>query len=274
MLKKVLAYLFFFLTISTLSYAGGINYLAGAQQMGLSYSAITQISHWGTFYNQAALSGIDKFSFGFYAERKFGIKSLNSGALSMAYPLKGVGTIGVSFYQFSNGSHFSQQKYGLALSRNFGDQVSAGLQLDAFNTHIQEYGSDWQVVAEAGLAFDLSEKIQTGIHVFNPSARSWEVNGKRETPPTANLGAAYQFSDKATWHLAVEKSISYDTRFKSGLTYNPLPALQIQAGIATAPTSYSFGIQYQWEWLTINMAFNFHQRLGMTPALSTNYTSQ
>ncbi len=272
MLKKGFTYLLFFILVSPFSHGGGINYLAGSQQMGLSYAAITQSSHWATFYNQSELSRIEQFSLGFYAERKFGIKALNAGAFSMAYPIDGVGAIGLSFYQFSNGPQFSQQKYGLALSRSFGDKVSAGLQFDAFNTHIQEYGSEWDIIAEAGLSVKLNDQIKTGIHVFNPTAQKWKANGKRETPPTANLGTAYQFSDKATWHLAVEKSISYNTRFKSGLTYNPVSALQLQAGIATAPTSYSFGVQYQWEWLIINMAFNFHQRLGMTPALSTNYT--
>jgi len=185
-----------------------------------------------------------------------------------------VGTVGLSFYQFSNGPYFSQQRYGLVLSRQFGEHVAAGLQFDAFNTHIREYGSEWQLIAEAGLLFTLSDRIETGIHIFNPTAQDWQAGGRQEIPPTANVGAAYHFSDKATWHLAVEKSISYNTRLKSGVAYNPVKALQLQVGISTAPVSYAFGIRYRWKWLSINLAFDFHQKLRMTPALGTNYSKR
>ena len=261
----------FVISIGQPTYAGGLNYLAGSRQAGLSYAAITSSTHWATFYNQAGLAGVDKFSFGLTAERKFGLKSLNAGALSLAIPVKNAGTIGLSVYQFSHGSYYNQQKYGLAFSRKFGENVSAGLQFDAFNTHIREYGSRWLITGEAGLLFQPDENIEVGLHVMNPTAQGDGNNFDDIAPPTGNLGASYRFSQKATWYMAVEKNVKHTPRFKSGLAYNPLDKLQLQAGIATEPLNYSFGIRYRWQWLTVNLAFSFHQQLGMTPYLGTNY---
>ncbi len=266
--------LFLLLSLSCQILAGGKNYGAGGKYNALSQSGITITDHWANFYNQAALAELENLRFGIYAERKFGIESLNAGALSIAYPINDIGTVGISFHQFSNGPYFGQQKYGLAISRSFGENLSAGLQFDAFNTFIREYGNEWQIMGEASLLFRLNDKIKTAIHVFNPTAQGWEAGGKKETPPTFNLGASYKFSEKVAWHLAFEKSISYDTRFKSGLTYSPVEKLQLQTGVSTAPFSYSFGLRYRWKWLTVNLNFDFHQTLGITPALSTNYIQQ
>lgn len=253
------------------AFSQATDFKAGSQYVGLSQAAVTQSSHWATFYNQAALSGVDQLAFGFYAERKFGLKHLNSGAISLAYPFKKWGTVGFSFYQFSHGNGYSQQKYGLALSRSFGENVSAGIQFDAFNTFIREYGSQWEILGEASLLFKLNEQMKAGLHVFNPTSRNWDSEHKKESPPAVNPGLSYQFSEKATLHLAVNKRIAYATRLKAGLSYSPVESLQLQAGVRSDPISYAFGVRYQWRWLMVNMAFRFHGQLGMTPALSTNY---
>lgn len=254
--------------------AGGVNYPAGSRQAGLSFSAITAGSPWAAFYNQASLARLEDFRFGIMAERKFGIQSLDAGAVSAAYPIHKLGTVAVSFYQFSNGEAYNQQKYGLALSRSFGERLAIGMQFDAFSRSIKEFEQDWHLTGEVGFQFKLDEQLTAGLHVFNPVGVNQEENFNKLTPPTGTIGVGYEFSDKAELHLATQQNIQHSTRFRAGIAYQPIQSLELQAGIATAPLNYSFGLGYTWKWLNINLSFGFHRNLGQTPYLSTNYQPQ
>jgi hypothetical protein len=254
--------------------AGGINYPAGSRQAGLSFAAITANSPWATFYNQAALARLDQLQFGLMAERKFGIQALEAGALSAAYPIDNIGTVALSFYQFSNGEAYTQQKYGLALSRAFGDRIAIGMQFDAFSRSITEFEQSWHVTGEVGFQFKLNEELSAGFHVFNPVGVNREENFKALTPPTGTLGLGYQFSDKAELHVATQQNIQHPLRFRAGIGYKPVENLELQTGIATEPLNYSVGIGYEWKWLRLNLSFQFHKELGNTPYLGANYQPQ
>jgi hypothetical protein len=256
------------------AYSGGVNYPAGSRQAGLAFSAITARSPWATFYNQASLARLEKFRFGVMAERKFGIQSLDAGAFSAAYPFEKLGTVAISFYQLSNGGAYTQQKYGLALSRAFGERLAIGMQFDAFSRSIQEFDQEWHFTGEVGFQFKLNERLTAGLHVFNPVGVNQEEDFTELTAPTGTVGLGYQFSDKAELHLATQQDLQHSTRFRAGIAYQPLESLEVQAGIATAPLNYSFGLGYQWKWLKINLSFGFHRNLGQTPYLSTNYQPQ
>jgi hypothetical protein len=254
--------------------SGGINYPAGSRQAGFSFAAITTNSPWATFYNQAALARLDQLQFGLMAERKFGIQALEAGAISAAYPIDKIGTVALSFYQFSNGEAYTQQKYGLALSRAFGDRIAIGMQFDAFSRSITEFEQSWHITGEVGFQFKLNEELTAGFHVFNPVGVNREENFKALTPPTGTLGLGYRFSDKAELHLATQQNIQHPLRFRAGIGYKPVENLELQTGIATEPLNYSVGIGYEWKWLRLNISFQFHQELGNTPYLGANYHPQ
>ena len=256
------------------AHSGGINYPAGSRQAGLAFSAITAQSPWATFYNQASLARLEDFRFGVMAERKFGIQSLDAGAFSAAYPFEELGTVAVSFYQLSNGGAYTQQKYGLALSRAFGERLAIGMQFDAFSRSIQEFEQDWHLTGEVGFQFKLDEQLTAGLHVFNPVGVNQQEDFNSLSPPTGTIGVGYEFSDEAEIHLATQQNIQHATRFRAGLGYQPIENLELQAGIATAPLNYSFGLGYRWKWLDLNLSFGFHRNLGQTPYLSTNYQPQ
>lgn len=261
----------FILGYAVIAKGQGTHFLAGGRSLGLAHSTVVLSSHWGTFHNQAGLADVQDFSVGLFAERKFGIESLNSGAISIALPVEGLGTFGASLYQFANGRYFYQQRYGLAYSRKFGKKVSAGVQFDAVNVFFREFGNMWQVLGEAGIQFKPVEKLKLGVHVYNPTATEWKQPSGERLPTVFRAGAGYQFTEKFLWLAELEKNTIWDLRFKSGIEYKPIEALSIQGGVATQPVNYSIGIGYRWNWLKVNAAFLFHQRLGGTPGLEANY---
>lgn len=182
-----------------------------------------------------------------------------------------MGTFGLSIYQFANGRYFHQQQYGLAYSRKFGERVSAGIQFNALNYFFREFGNQWQVIGEAGLQFKPAENLKIGFHVYNPTATEMDDPSGERLPTVFRAGAGYQVSPKFLWLAEVEKNTVWDYRFKSGIEYQPTEQLSIQGGVATKPVNYSLGLGYQFQWLKVNAGFQFHQRLGGTPSLETNY---
>lgn len=251
--------------------AGGENFPAGSRFAGLAHAALTLPDHWATFHNQAALAELQSFSVGFYAQRKFSIKELNAGAISVVKPFKNVGTFGLSFYQFNNSNFFYQQRYGLTYARSFGDRVSAGIQFDAFNTFVRETGNQWDVLAEAGLLFHISEKVDLAAHVFNPTNQQFASYQDEPYPTVFRLGTGFDFSEKLTWLVEGEKPIEQDLSIKNGLEYHPGNNFHLRGGFATKPLKYHFGLGFDFNNFRIDIAFSIHQKLGFTPNLGTNY---
>lgn len=226
---------------------------------------------WSVFHNQAGLAEVDGLAAGLFVEREYGIKELNAGAFTCIYGMKELGSIGLSFHQFNFGSLYSQQKFALALAKNLGKKVSAGIQLNAVRLDIDEYGNTTKLVPEAGLLFDLTHDLKLGVHVYNPAAQKFSDYQNEKIPTIFSIGTGYNFSQQLLWTIEAEKSTSEKISFKSGLEYKVDNKFFLRAGAASNPVIFAFGLGFNLKHLQVNIAFDVHQVLGVTPYVDLNY---
>jgi hypothetical protein len=189
-MRKLFTFLLFINCFRLLAWTD--NFGAGARSAGLSNASVTLTDIYAAQNNQAGLAGIKKISGAFFYENKFLVRDLSFKGACAAVPVKS-GVLGISVNSFG-GKNYSENKFGLAYSRNFGEAISAGVQMNYLGTFIGEgYGKSNAFAVEAGIQARLIKQLFIGAHIFNPNrAKIADYNNERAST-IMKLGLRYQF---------------------------------------------------------------------------------
>ena len=192
------------------SFSGNDNYNIGGRFAGMGNTSVSISGLWSVHFNQAGLAFIDNSIVGISYENRFLMQGLGVKGLAAAIPI-GAGAFGLEINSFGY-TKYSENKYGLAYSRKLSDNFSAGIQMDYIQTHIAEnYGSKGIFVMEAGIQAHLTDKLNIGSHIYNPTRTKLatfvvdSIHNYSEFAPTIMaLGLDYTFSTKLIVALDVE----------------------------------------------------------------------
>ncbi|MFT4760773.1 MAG: long-subunit fatty acid transport protein [Paraglaciecola sp.] len=266
-MKLLLITVSFFLCIPLFS-QNGAPPNAGARGTAMGNASVAFDDLNGGLANQAALANLEGIQAGIFAEQRFLIADLNSFSGIFALPTNS-GTFGLAINYFGF-SAYNEQKIGVAYARKFSEKVSVGAQIDYLNTSIEEYGNKGVVTFELGLQFELSKELRFGTHIYNPIRSS--VNLEDNLPTIFKIGAAYTPADNLVVAAEIEQDLEYDSRFKMGIEYGFLEALDLRVGIQSNPTSLTFGLGLNIkENFFLDFASAYHQVLGFSPSIGIIY---
>ncbi|MEX0968272.1 MAG: hypothetical protein WD077_13610 [Bacteroidia bacterium] len=240
-----------------------------AYTAGLAGSSLGSEDHWAALQNQAMLSEAEGFSAGLSTFRLYGLAELTGGAMAAAIPVKEVAVIGANATFFGN-QYFTQYRVGLTGARKFG-KVRAGLQINWMTSNWQGYGSESTIYAEAGLAYQVEERLIIAAHISNPALYGTTPEEVPMVPMKFNGEGRYEFSETMRLMAGIEKSMGYPARGRVAFSYKPAQKLELYAGILTSPANSSFGLNYALNKLRLDLSFSLHQQLGLTPYLTLNY---
>lgn len=245
----------------------------GARSSGLSGSSVTLFDVWSVFNNQAGLARVNSISAGLYYENRFLVKSLSAGSFAFALPTNN-GTFGLSVYSFGT-LGYRESKYGLAYGRSLGEKLNVGLQINYLSTVLPEnYGKFSGVNAELGLQAKITDDLIIGAHIYNLNRMKLPTLDEKiiEYVPTIfKLGLQYRISEKTIIASEVSKDIENKIIFRAGTEYSPNDILYLRIGIATNPSSYSFGFGYKMKSISLDISAAYHQILGFTPQIGFNW---
>ena len=188
------------------------------------------------------------------------LEELSTKAFAFSLPVKS-GTFGISISSFGY-SLFSQNKYGLAFGKAFGDKISAGVMMDYIETNIAEYGKKGMPVAEAGLLAKPIKNFTIGVHIFNLTKTKLTTYNDERSPTIMRIGADYRFSNKVFIALETEKDIDKKAIVKAGLEYNPIKELYLRAGVSTNPSLSCFGIGVNLKQFKLDLSSTYHSSFG------------
>jgi len=219
--------------------------------------------------NQAALAAIKKPTAGVFGEKRFLVNELSFYQLAAAVPASS-GSFGINatYYGFSD---YNEMNAGLAYGRNLGDKVRIGAQFNYYAIRISGYGSSSTVIAEAGAVFKLTEKLFSGIHVFNPAGGKFGKNQEEKLASVYTVGFGYEVSENIFASAEIEKQEDQPVNVNAGFQYKIWPRLLTRAGISTAASTFYFGLGVPVKKMRIDVTAVFHQRLGVTPGLLLIY---
>jgi hypothetical protein len=261
---------FFFLFLCPPLHAGHENTPMGARSTAMADASICLDDVWSSRNNQAGLAFLRIPEAAFFFQTPFLMKELKTAGLVLAIPVRN-GTFGLDLSSFGY-ALYTENKYGLSFARTFGQNFSAGIQLDYLSTRIAEnYGASSSVSAEAGIQARILKGLTLAAHLYNPTRTPLSSSAPERIPTTLRLGLSYIFSDKVLICAESEKDSWHAPLFKTGLEYKPRKELVLRAGLSTNPSIMAFGFGLLLHNFRIDLSSSWNPLLGTTPALSMTY---
>jgi len=261
--------------------ASNYNTPVGGRSAALAFTSVTLNDFWSVHNNQAGLAYFENIATGFYYENRFLIKELGLRAGAFVLPTRS-GVFGLNYNYFGY-SKYSEQKIGVAYAKAFGENFSAGLQLDYLTTRIAEnYGSKSTFTFELGIRTKLSENFFIAAHVYNPIGVKIENEYNERIPTIFKFGLSYWVSDKLLLAIETEKDLIYKPLFRGGIEYKIVEQAIVRIGYSTLPSTtgsenfnisslYAFGFGLNLKKLVIDFSSTIHQTLGWSPQISIIY---
>ncbi|HET9744911.1 MAG TPA: hypothetical protein VFP97_04300 [Chitinophagaceae bacterium] len=221
--------------------------------------------------NQASLSQMKNVSAGAYGERRFMLDELSLYQLAIAVPTKS-GNFGVRAGYFGF-SEYNESQIGLAYARKLGTKLDVGVQFNYNGVHAGGYGNASAVNFEIGTILHLTDKLNGGVHAYNPVGGKFGKNAEEKLASIYTIGLGYEASDKFFVSAGIEKEENQPVNVNAGMQYRFLPQVMARAGIATNTSNVYAGVGLFLKTFRIDVVASHHPQLGITPGLLLIYNS-
>jgi len=249
-------------------------YYAGGRSNALADASLGLKDIWAVHNNPSQLPQLQHFGAGIWAERRFNLKELSSGAFTTAFPIqKGKGgTLGAGLYVFGGTPYYQQQKYTLAYGLKLNRTVSVGLGLHFLHTKITEpYGVNNVALGDVSVLYKLNPKTDICLLFWNVSPPNITNNPNEKIPQIIRLGLDHKLSKNVLLVGEVAHEINQEISIKIGVEYKPSDKIELQAGFHTQAIAYTFGAGFYHKNIKIHLGFSVYSALGSTPNITLQY---
>lgn len=215
--------------------------------------------------NQASLASLKTGAFSVYGEKRFMLDELKGYTAIVAVPTPS-GTIGFQADYFGSSS-FNESQLGMVYGRKISSEIDVGVKFNYHSIRLPGYGTASAVNFEGGAIFHFTDKLHSGIHVYNPTRSKLGKTGLEKLASAYVFGLGYEASEKLFLSTEIAKYEDQPIGVNAGLQYNLQTRLFIRTGISTASNnSYvSAGLNVGFGRIDINTAY--HPQLGFTPGI-------
>lgn len=270
MKTKILLSALFIIKLNLLS-AQTLRYSLAQPYISLSAYSRQQNDAFSFTGNQATLAATKQPGVGVFTERRFMLKETSAYTLAAALPTR-LGNIGL-LINYAGFANFKEHKIGVAYARRLGKLVDVGVQFNYYGYRIPVYGNSAAINFEIGAMLHLTDKLNAGVHVYNPVAgnignsRS-SLNGTKEKLAAAyKLGLGYDASDKLFISSEIIKEEGKAINVVAGLQYRFAKQFFAKAGFISESTTMYAGAGIAWNNLRLDVSSGYHPQLGFSPGL-------
>lgn len=215
--------------------------------------------------NQAALASVKSASVGIYGERRFLLNETSTYSLAAAIPTS-LGNIGLQL-NYAGFKNFNENKIGLAYSRSLGSKLDIGIQFNYYGYRIPAYGNASTINFEAGAIVHFSEKLNGGIHIYNPIAAKLGKNSDEKLAAAYKFGLGYDASENFYVSTEIIKEEDKPVNVTGGIQYRFKKQFFVRAGFVSETSSGFGGVGIAWNNLRLDISANYHPQLGFSPGL-------
>jgi hypothetical protein len=215
--------------------------------------------------NQAALAQVKTAGVGVYGERRFLLTENSVYGVALALPSK-MGNFGIQA-NYGGFSNFAENKVGLAYARSLGSKVDLGIQFNYYGYRIPGYNNSSTMNFEIGAILHLTDKLNAGIHVYNP------VGGKLDKYTDEKLASAYKFGlgydASENFYVSGEiiKEEDKPVNVIAGIQYQFAKQFFARAGFISETGGGFAGAGVSWNNLRLDVSASYHPQLGISPGL-------
>ncbi len=214
--------------------------------------------------NQASLAQVKQVSAGVYGERRFLLSATSMYTAAIAVP-SSLGNFGVSL-KYLGYKNFNESQVGLAYGRSLGNKVDVGIQFNYYGYRVPSYNSDAAVNIEIGTIVHLTEKLNAGVHVYNPIGGKFSKTDEKITS-AYKFGLGYDASERFFVSGEIVKEENFPVNVNAGFQYRFAKAFFARGGIATATAVGYAGFGVSWNNLRLDVSGSFHPKLGISPGI-------
>jgi hypothetical protein len=241
----------------------------GASYTGLGAYSISHTDVFSFVSNQASLAQIKNTAVGIYSERRFLLSELNYYSAAFALPTQS-GNFGINagYFGFSD---YNESQIGLAYARKLGSKIDLGVQFDYNSIQIAGYGNSTAVNFQIGAIMHFSEKLNAGIHVYNPVGGKFGKDQQEKLASAYKAGMGYEASDKFFVSAEIQKIENLPVNILAGMQYKFLPQLMARVGINTETSVAYMGFGLQLKSFRLDVTASRHPQLGISPGLLLLY---
>jgi len=239
-----------------------------AVYVGLGAYSTQQQDVFSFVNNQAALAQYETATAGVYGERRFMLSETSLYTAAVAIP-SSLGNFGVSakYLGFKN---FNESQFGLAYGRSLGKKVDIGIQFNYYGYRVPTYESDNTVSIEIGALVHLTDKLNAGLHVYNPVGGKFSKTDEKLTS-AYKFGLGYDVSEKFFVSAELVKEEDFPVNMNAGFQYQFAKQFFARGGISSANSIGYAGLGLAWNNLRLDISGSYHPQLGMSPGLLLIY---
>ena len=224
--------------------------------------------------NQAALAQLKQVGVGIFGVRRFMLKETSEYTLGAALPTR-LGNLGIQL-NYGGFRNFNETRIGLAYARKLGKFVDVGVQFNYYGYKVPAYNNASALYFELGAIMHLSDKLNAGVHVYNP------VGGKLSTSAPLNtsaplsveklasvykMGIGYDASDKFFIGAEIMKEENKPVDVVAGFQYHFAKQFFAKAGFVSGSTMIYAGAGVGWMNLRLDISSAYHPKLGFSPGV-------
>ena len=244
----------------------------GSRSLALANSTVAQENLEAIFYNQAALANFRTLQLGIFYDDRYLIDDLSTKTIAGIFST----TQGNFAFQFNT---FGKQQWlennlGFCYSRNLHPKISASIGFDYFTTRIPEslelaknFGFNLGVLLSA------TEKTKWGCSLHHLGLKNQENSEINILIPwDLKFGGSTQLNSSTTLSYQIQKVEQEEIHLMAGIDWQLVENVNFRFGLSTQANHFSTGIGYKLQNFSFNLAFLYHQYLGVTPSASIIFT--
>ena len=258
-------FIYFFLLIVNSVFSQSLRKPIAASYIGLGAYSIDHVDVFSVTSNQAALAQIKDPSAGVYGERRFLLAETNMYSAIIAMPTKeGSFAFQADYFGFKN---YNESQLGIAYARSVGKNLDLGIKFNYYSFRIPGFESPSTVNFEIGAIAHLTEKLNVGIHFYNPVGGRLSKTENDKLTSIYSFGLGYEVSDIFFISSEIVKQEDLPVNVNVAMQYNFAKQFFARFGIESQNGSPFAGAGVSWESFRLDVCASYHPQLGISPGL-------
>ena len=263
-MRKIYLLYFFLLTIN-LCNSQPVRKPVSASYIGLGAYSINHADVFSITSNQAALAQMENAAVGFFGENRFLLVETNMYAAIIALPTKeGNFAFQADYFGYKN---YNESQLGIAYARNVGKKLDLGIKFNYYSFRIPGFESPSTVNFEIGVICHFTEKLNGGIHIYNPVGGKLSKTENDRVSSVYSFGLGYEASDNFFVSGEIVKQEDLPVNVNAGVQYNFAKQFFARFGIASQIESPYGGAGLSWKNFRLDVSASYHPQLGFSPGL-------